>query len=394
VDRHPGRVLAVGAVALIAAFATVPSLQTATKLEAISRYDDPAFVGQRLLSSRFGLEGAPLVLLMEGTEQDVLTRAAAIEGELEAERRSGRLRAVFVPTSLVPSPDQQSRRQRALQGLDLVKAAGSLEEAIREKGLDPAAFRGSVEMLRRWAAGALPTVTVESARRALPPGLLDVGIRQLGPDRYVGAVTLYSGSTDATASLSPATESRLHEKAGAFAAFSYDRVAAELNGQIMRDSRRASVLATVAVLLIVAGLFRRVRVGLLVLLPIACGVVLTIGVLTAAGHRFGGMAFAAYPLILGLGIDNSIHLVRRHLESPATDVRQLLGASGAALIQTNLTTIVGFAALLSATIPPLAEFGLITALGIGFTLLASLFLLPAILALVGRRPWLQGRDSG
>jgi len=109
-----------------------------------------------------------------------------------------------------------------------------------------------------------------------------------------------------------------------------------------------------------------------------------VGVLTLAGHRFGGMGFAAFPLIAGLGIDNGIHLVRRHLENEEKDVRQLLGASGAALIQTNLTTIVGFGALMSATIPPLAELGLITAVGIVFTLLASVFLVPAVLALAPR----------
>ena len=98
------------------------------------------------------------------------------------------------------------------------------------------------------------------------------------------------------------------------------------------------------------------------------------------------MGFAAFPLIVGIGIDNGIHLVRRHLEMPGRDVRQLLGVSGAALIQTNLTTIVGFGALLSATIPPLAELGLITAVGIGFTLLASIFLVPAILVLARRIP--------
>jgi predicted RND superfamily exporter protein len=60
--------------------------------------------------------------------------------------------------------------------------------------------------------------------------------------------------------------------------------------------------------------------------------------------------------------------------------------SGPALIQTNLTTIVGFGALVTATIPPLAELGLISAVGIGFTLLASIFLVPAILVLARRTP--------
>jgi predicted RND superfamily exporter protein len=95
------------------------------------------------------------------------------------------------------------------------------------------------------------------------------------------------------------------------------------------------------------------------------------------------MAFTAFPLIVGIGIDNGIHLVRRHLETPRVDVRELLAASGPAVIQTNLTTIVGFSALLSTTFPPLVELGLVTAVGMGVTLLASVFLIPAILSLRG-----------
>ena len=197
-----------------------------------------------------------------------------------------------------------------------------------------------------------------------------------------------SAPTDpsATASLPEGTLDRLRQKAGPFVAFSYDQVAADLHTRLVRDSRRASLATVVGVILMVAVLFRSLPVGLLVLLPVAYGSLVTVGVLTLAGHRFGGMGFAAFPRIVGLGIDNGIHLVRRHLEMPGKDVRQLLAASGAALIQTNLTTIVGFGALLSATIPPLAELGLITAVGIGLTLLASIFLVPAILVLARRTP--------
>jgi predicted RND superfamily exporter protein len=105
------------------------------------------------------------------------------------------------------------------------------------------------------------------------------------------------------------------------------------------------------------------------------------------------MAFAAFPLIVGIGIDNSIHLVRRHFEMPDASPRQLLAASGAAIIQTNLTTMLGFGALMSATFQPLAELGMVTAVGIGFTLLATIFLIPAILARRARPRSLDGLDQ-
>jgi predicted exporter len=292
---------------------------------------------------------------------------------------------VLAPNRLVPSRAEQELRNRALAGLDLNAAATALEQAVLQSGLDRSAFEGAVARLRLWGAGHLPVVTVASARRALPPGLLDLGVRELRPGHCLGAVAVYSADPNATASLPAATLAELREKAGRFETFSYDQVAIDLHSRIVGDSRRASLATAVCVILVVGLIFRSLGTGLLVLLPVAYGIVVTVGLLTLGGHRFGGMGFAAFPLIVGIGIDNGIHLVRRHLEMPGSDAKELLSASGAALIQTNLTTIVGFGALLSATIPPLAELGLVTAVGMAVTLLASVFIVPAILALGPRR---------
>ncbi len=382
VAGSPRLVLGFGMMVLLVAGLSIPHLQVAGRLEGFSEQDDPAFVGQRLLASRFGLEGAPLVLLVEGGEQEVLDRTARLQAELQDLRRGGELRAVLAPNSLVPSRAQQEKRRAALGDVDLDKTATALERAVRESGLDPSAFREPVLRLRRWASGDWPVVSVESAAEALPSGLLDPGVREISPGHFLGTVTLYSADPAATASLSPETLSRLEEKAGSFQPFSYDQMAIDLQAQIVADSRRASVATVLGVVLVVALLFRSLSVGLLVLLPVAYGIVVTVGLLTLAGHHFGGMGFAAFPLIVGIGIDNGIHLVRRALEPPRRDAARLLADSGAALIQTNLTTIVGFGALMSATIPPLAELGLITAVGMTVALFASIFVLPSILVLM------------
>jgi predicted RND superfamily exporter protein len=93
------------------------------------------------------------------------------------------------------------------------------------------------------------------------------------------------------------------------------------------------------------------------------------------------MAITALPLIVGIGIDNGIHLVRRYLESDRNRILTVAKASGAALIQSNLTTIVGFGALMTATFKPLAEMGLVTSVGVALTLAGGFWLIPAILHL-------------
>ena len=91
------------------------------------------------------------------------------------------------------------------------------------------------------------------------------------------------------------------------------------------------------------------------------------------------------PLIIGIGIDNGIHLVRRYLENKSNEILVVAKASGAAMIQSNLTTIVGFGALMTSSFAPLVEMGLVTSLGVALALAGGLLLIPAVILLGERR---------
>ena len=127
--------------------------------------------------------------------------------------------------------------------------------------------------------------------------------------------------------------------------------------------------------------FRSLRLSLLVLMPIGFAIIVTFGLLRLAGHPFTFMSITAIPLIIGIGIDNGIHLVRRYRESGGTSILVVARASGAALIQSNLTTMIGFGALMTATFKPLAELGLVTSLGVAMALVGGLCLIPAVIVL-------------
>jgi hypothetical protein len=166
-------------------------------------------------------------------------------------------------------------------------------------------------------------------------------------------------------------------KFGPFTEFSYPKISQELQSQLFRDSRRALVLTSLGIILIVSLVFREVRMTILVLAPIVFAILMTFGLLVIAKHSFSFMALTALPLIVGLGIDNGIHLARRYLEDRDTDISEILRFSGPALIQSSLTTIVGFGALMISSFEPLAEMGLVTAMGVGFALLGVMLLFPA-----------------
>jgi len=141
------------------------------------------------------------------------------------------------------------------------------------------------------------------------------------------------------------------------------------------------VWTALAIALIVYLCFRNIRISLLVLMPIVFAIIVTFGLLRLAGHQFSFMSITAIPLIIGIGIDNSIHLVRRYLEDKSNSILVIAKASGAALIQSNLTTIIGFGALMASTFSPLAEMGLVTSLGVALALAGGLWIVPAIILL-------------
>lgn len=380
VGRH-ARLVTTGAALLflVSAF-LLPTIRMGSGFAVMGGADSPALAAQNLLSARFGIEGSPTLLLMAGGEEEVLRRAEQLSVSLDAYRRSGVLKSVFSPTQLLPSQAEQRQRAAALAQVDTQAVAHALEAALRENGLRLDPYRPFLDRLRKLSAGTQP-LTLESAAPYLPAGLLENSLRRSDNGSYVAAIAYY-----------PVANQTIPEKvldgwrgqSGPFVEFSFDKIDRDVQSEVLRDSRRALLWTALAIFGIVYLTFRNLRMTLLVLMPIVFAIVVTFGVLRVIGHAFSFMSVTAIPLIIGIGIDNGIHLVRRYLERSPNSILAVAKASGAALIQSNLTTMIGFGALLAATFPPLAELGLVTTLGVALTLAGGLWIIPAVLLLPER----------
>jgi predicted exporter len=299
---------------------------------------------------------------------------------LENYRKSGALKSVFSPTDLLPSPQTQQIRANALAHIDLNAAATALEDALRENGFRTEPVQPYLAQLRNLGRGAQP-VTLETAAQYLPPGLLDNSLRRTKGGSYVAAIAFYQTNSDAGPAIPDSVMNSWRAQYGPFVEFSFEKINRDLQTQVLRDSRRALLWTAAAIFLIVYLTFRDLKITLLVLMPILFAIVVTFGLLRIIGHPFSFMSVTAIPLIIGIGIDNGIHLVRRYQEKTPNRILDVAKASGAALIQSNLTTIIGFGALLASTFTPLAEMGLVTSLGVALTLAGGLWIIPAILVI-------------
>ncbi len=157
----------------------------------------------------------------------------------------------------------------------------------------------------------------------------------------------------------------------------------EAGETVVAAFREASVYAAAAVMLLLA-VFLRTAVGVgLVIVPVALALLCTIALAAVLGVPFNFANIIALPLLLGLGVDNGIHIV--HRARLVADGRALLATSTArAVFYSSVTTLASFAGLAVSAHRGMSGMGLVLALGLFGILFYSMIALPALLA--GRRP--------
>ena len=138
-----------------------------------------------------------------------------------------------------------------------------------------------------------------------------------------------------------------------------------------------SFFLVVAVLLII---YRGIRDVLLSLLSIAIAIIWMYGFASLLNYSLNPFTTAVPVLLVGLGIDYSIHIRMRIGEEREKGRKEAIKISlrtvGVALILSALTTSIAFLSNISSFIPLLKQFGIISAFGIFSCLLITLFLAP------------------
>ena len=184
----------------------------------------------------------------------------------------------------------------------------------------------------------------------------------------------------------------IHTASGkVFYSSSSNIIFADMLRLMLRDSPRAISLTVVVVLLIVLADFRSLRSALLVIFPLACGTVWMCGSLYLQDLKLNFYNMVALPTIIGMGIDNGVHLYHRYREEGPGSMPVVIRSTGGAMFISMLTTMVGFFGLMMATHPGLNSIGRLALIGLLTCFVAAVLVLPAILeVLEGDR----GREKG
>ena len=156
-----------------------------------------------------------------------------------------------------------------------------------------------------------------------------------------------------------------------------------------RSLRNMAIIFPLAIIFvsIVLFFFHRTMKGLIIaFLPPAFAIILTFGVLGVVAPELTMLSIAIVALLIGLGVDYSIHLMNRLLEEREQDVvtkvENVLKTTGKAVLLSTITTMVGFGSLMISTMSPMINFGFGCTLGIFFAFLSATILVPCLVLIL------------
>jgi len=146
--------------------------------------------------------------------------------------------------------------------------------------------------------------------------------------------------------------------------------------------RQALVWAVLGISVVLLVTLRNPLIAAKVMAPLALGGLLTVAAMVWIDLPFNFANVVALPLLLGVAVDNGIHLVTRHRAGLLPDGNVLKTATARAIVVGAMITAGGFGNLAFSPHSGTASLGIILALGLALMVVATLVFLPAML---GRR---------
>jgi len=151
-------------------------------------------------------------------------------------------------------------------------------------------------------------------------------------------------------------------------------------GRAITDAfRQALFWAIIGIALVLLAALRQPLAAAKVMAPLALGGLLTLAAMVLLGIPFNFANVVALPLLLGVAVDNGIHLVTRHRAGLVPDGNVLKTATARAIVVGAMITAGGFGNLAFSPHSGTASLGIILAMGLVLMVIATLVFLPAML---------------
>jgi len=344
--------------------------------------DNRGVILRKEIMDAFGLRFTPMMVRVDAPDEaGALEAARAVLPDLEALVDGENLAGVDTIVSLVPPRSDQERVLERLRTLDLDPAAfrRRFEAAFRAEGLNPAAFEEGIDHL----------IAALGVRRPLSLDDLSGTVLERAVERYVArfaggvssVIYCYPPVGKWRREAPPALELAVARHPGAVLT-GPNVVSARLRTIVWGDAGRAAVLGLVLVLVLLRLDLGTWRDTGLAMVPLAVGMLWTLGAMGALGLEINLMNIFVMTMIIGIGVDYGVHLLHRWRESGGDP--DGVAETSKAIAVAAFTTVVGFGSLILSHFPGLRSVGAAAILGALSTAVLAITLLPVLLRRAAR----------
>lgn len=154
---------------------------------------------------------------------------------------------------------------------------------------------------------------------------------------------------------------------------------------IGEDGTKAAILTILVIFSLLLYDFKNLKLTLLTITPLILGTFWMVGFMQLFGMKLNILNLMGVPLILGIGIDNGVHIIHRYKIEGKNKIRTIFSSTGKAVLLTSITTFLAFGSLGFASSRGLASLGLTLAIGITTCLLTTVIILPAFMGLTDNK---------
>jgi predicted RND superfamily exporter protein len=164
-----------------------------------------------------------------------------------------------------------------------------------------------------------------------------------------------------------------------------------LKRAMMSDLRKFIALAVATVALLLFIMFRRISGVVFPLFIVIISLLSTVGAMALTGTRIKLPTQILPSFLLAVGVGTSVHILAIFFQrfdekdNKAEAIAYALGHSGLAVVMTNVTTACGLMSFANSEVAPVADLGVFAGIGVLIAFINTIFLLPALLALVPLR---------
>jgi predicted RND superfamily exporter protein/lauroyl/myristoyl acyltransferase len=370
--------------------------------DALRPQNSPAYAAVEEIKIALDQKQEPLWILASGkNETEVAQTLQRAEAELNSAVSNQLISGFTLPTMLWARPQNQSGNKFALE--KFLPQKERIFKAVLDSGFTSNSLALSEKLFESWEK-ALAQTNVFWPTNDASRWVLDNVVARTSSN-YIAAGLVYASTNSAGemdsakikqfaakfSAVSPENDPRSEFRAPSLILSGWPLLGATMFDLVKKDFPR--VLGPMFALLIFSLwlAFRRTSEVLLSLATLIFSGLCLFALMSLANWSWNLLNLMALPLLLGAGVDYSIHVqlaLRRH----HGNIREVRRSIGRALWLCGGTTIAGFGSLAWSNNAGLSSLGKVCATGIATTMLTSIYLLPVWWRQASRGSKVEGQE--